>query len=740
MSAINPGRGQKREFEGDHPPSQRARVTAEDNQFLADDLTRLENDFNHLLAGQYNYDLVRRVEAFRTHHLTSLSHSTLYSLSERLLGRFTTTTSMRVDRLYNNILDRHNLQKDYIDHSRTLIEEAISSYDCERIAFLCRDLSYMERIEVLKFAVKNKHIPIKSLLEALNAIIGASPDARLEALNAIIGASPDARLLRREVVETAAGSGDLEIVKALLANCPNSEEMRSLAVMSGARNGRLEIVKALLANGPILEQARSLAVESGAINGHLEIVKALLANGPISEMARGWAVMSGARNGHLEIVEALLANGPISEMARDSAVDSGADNGHLEIVRALLSDGAVISYSVRGSAARFAVRNGNLLMLQILLENGAISEEEQMRCLAKARRDRRDDLIAALNRAQILVEPGVFILSFEEVQANPRAFLEKVAAEGFPKSIKLLNSLGELTDVLDNGGVRKGFIRTLFASLQPLYNLGANVIPTAETEAQKELFRILGRFLSKLDEANQGNQVPFLIGSFIHTGFYEILKTVATEKNPEIQKQRVAGILLSLDANYATLVNSILNPHDENALKAYAEASYCLAKGIDEWEPATDPTDTLQAAKDALESYIAPARCILEGASENLKLKILTKDPKEIARSFQGAPVSQQGLIDALKIYNASPLLTKQSQWIKEKAASSDVEWCTRFIKWATERDCIDIQGAIYLKASDYDLIAHTCSSTIDMPSALKNREDFLAALDSVLDCELNSA
>ncbi|KAL2914111.1 hypothetical protein HK105_206369 [Polyrhizophydium stewartii] len=158
-----------------------------------------------------------------------------------------------------------------------------------------------------------------------------------------------------EVMDKAAGSGNLDCVKFLNANC--TEGCTIQAMDYAAQNGHLDVVKWLHANRT--EGCSTEAMDDAARNGHLDVVKWLHANR--TEGCTTIAMNYAARNGHLDVVKWLHANR--TEGCSTDAIKFAAENGHLAVVKWLLKNRTEASIA---RAADIAACYGQLAVIQLI--------------------------------------------------------------------------------------------------------------------------------------------------------------------------------------------------------------------------------------------------------------------------------------------------------------------------------------------------------------------------------------
>jgi hypothetical protein len=656
----------------------RARLS-DDSPDTNDRISNLERAYESLGNDHYDYDLLRRVEKVRQEYQISLIDAPLKSFTDRLLSTFMKTTSTRIEALYDAVLKRHHLTKDFFYRCSKLIEQhSYGPCDLEKIKFLAEHLDIQERGEAVKKATMIKRLDFVEILLLTGNIDTSS---------------------REKAILNAAKEGSLDILNVLLDSEGISQECRGKAVMLASEKGHLNCVKTLLNDqDSILTYDRGKAVILAVRNHYESIVHFLLSNQEIFKDHLSEAVIAAVEAQNLDLLNHLLNQGRISENSMGLAIIRAASDDSLEIVAALVNRGYNISANHRAHAMDCAIG------------------------------PRRDNIILLLQDDRI-----VFTLTFEDVAKNPKQYLKKVVEEGFPERIELHNADGNHTGVIDAGGVTKGFVTLLFKSLQKDLNLDPSSIPNIEkdhknaSELQK-IYQNLGHFFSLLLVENKNNIDPFLIGPFFHEKFYEILKIVAKRQTKSNELKQLAHILNSIDPNFLSLTNFLLNPDNQEYLQTFADIF------------GHEPADAWVAAKDMAEGFLAPARHFLQGSTPELKKYIQTSSYQELCNCFQGHQVSKEALKQAFTILEPKELLTNQLSWILEKIDSCDLEWCVKFVKWATERSSLPLNLEIILQTSEGELQPHTCTNTIDIPTALNKKEDFLAALDSVLDSPLNRA
>lgn len=734
-------RGEKRSFEADVSRNQRRRLDSE-----TDRLSDLEMEFSQLDRLQTNYDLVRRIETLRSENLSSLAESPLRAFSERVSGWFSDTATSRIENLYISILTRHGLEPDYAHHIERNLSNALGDRDIPRIMFFAsKASSSLREASIETLARRGDAEILQALLNSApislhckeKAIIDVANEGYLDALRILLTGgdfiSHDAHFT---ALQKASEKGHLEIIKSLLAHqgiideLGISDDERGQLAHESLKKGHLEIVKTFLEHGNFSDMSRGLVFVDGAEGGHLDIIEALLQKGTIENYLRGEAVKKGASKGHSEVVAFLLANGEIWDDQRGEAIIHPAQHGHLGMVRQLLNSGPIYEIH-RSDAVRHAAINGHFEIIRELLNNATIPSEARERAAREALQQGYEEI------AEFLV-PGArarfanthhLSLSFEGVTSNPDYYLDHVIGHGFPSRIDLLLADGSYGGVIDHGGVRKGFLTHLFKTLHPLLGLDSKkAFPLAKEASQKVLYTKIGQFLSKLDITNEGKDDPFLIGSFFPERFYELLKLVASLSSSEELQTRLAAILQELDPNFEILAKVVENPSQEH-LQEFADIY-----GI-------ESDEAYEKAIELLSAYLEAARSFIEGCSEELKQKIITKSYQTVARAFQGESLSKESLKTALVTTGSSPHLEMQLEWIKEKIDEDEttLEWCRKFTKWATECEAVSLSTKITLTESAEQLFAHTCHNSVDVPASLNEKELLLAAIDAVLEGPLNS-
>ena len=559
-----------------------------------------------------------------------------------------------------------------------------------------------------------------------------------------------------EALVTAVNHGKLACVKMLVEQGSIQQEHKQQALQAASFSGSVEIIQSLLKKGTFSSQSLGFALRSASAHGFYLIAKELLKTTKIPNLDIAQALFGAARIGHKETLEILAAYADAHNLG--SCLIFLASNHHLEalqmvlekydcedkyisdallaacragnqdIVECILKNGE-ITESIRGWAITEAASFQHENIALALLDDGPTTNHDREKARAYAREHHLNRLVQALDKPKKLVKKPYFLV-LDAVKQTPGLFLDTLISDGFPSSIELIDA----PRVFDSGGVRKGFVTNLFTSLHSTLGLSSEHLPSISSEQpgfedKSNIFKKLGKVCSQLLLENRNNPEPFLIGPFFPIPFYKILKVIGHELSPYRQRLTLAEILKDKYPNYKVLADLILEPQNPENITAFCDIFSCA-----EHEAHT-------CAIEIIEAFLVPARNFYKGCSRELREMILFQPHRDVAVFFQGAPMTSESLANAIVFTDTppSPLLQSQRDWIREKIFLSDAVWARRFVRWATERENLPMEGTIRLQATSGNLMAHTCFSIVDLPKALDNKPDLLAALDSVLDGSLNS-
>ena len=494
----------------------------------------------------------------------------------------------------------------------------------------------------------------------------------------------------------ASSRGRLEIVRYLLSEGRTiSEESLGKAVVEASSRERLEIVRYLLSEGRALSQENlGMAVCVASENGYLEVVRFLLSNGrTISENMLGDAVEKASWSYHLEVVQYLLSEGrTISQEQLTRVIDHYENEIRIEsgrkIIILLLSNGAVIN-RIRNRLALAASSNDDPELLETVLRNGPIYQSTLGSCRTQATAgENRQRILDLLDSAPVIPDPsrdgasasiaGGTQLTLGDVKEQPQAFLDRLAADGVPRRVSLLDNL----QAIDLGGVTKQYLTTLFGALleKGLVRVNDEGTPSAEQDRDKEVLQKVGQVFSHLVKRNRTRTDKFLVGELFSERFYKLVHMVAAEKE---------GLL------EAALEGSIYAEMDEAAdyVEPQIEAAKCFCAGLDEETRA------------------------LFAANENLQ------------EAFQGQSCTKEALLAAVGFTDVG----EQEAWIREMIEGSDPKWCQRFVFALTGNKTLAPGLRLEVRRGWRPVFElHTCFNSLDVPADMA-KEDFIAGVNASL-------
>jgi hypothetical protein len=613
-----------------------------------------------------------------------------------------------------------------------------------RILLEGRQVSQKDLGNAVKLATsEGKEAIVRMLLEGREISLGALIDA----------------------INCAVGKGHLEVLRTLLEGREIDEEYLGWAVQDASEKGYEAIVTMLLEGRTIDQCDLGRAIRFASEKGHEAIVRILLEGRAISQEDLGKAVECAAKKGHEGIVRILLSEGrTIAQEALFEAVWKATYLRHEGIVRFLLSEGRTITQEHLEMVFSMAISRHHEAIVQILLpylheipqqrdlilrsategwtavlitilERGPIDRALQESAITNAANDAIRDILRSAPRAAaggggaVRVAEDEFLLRLDDVEENPRVYLQSVVERGFPRRIRLLDSL----DTVDLGGVVKNFVAVLIRAIldQEAFARTTEGLPLAQKEEHATCLWELGRLLSFIFKRNEDRTDKILIGRLFHERFFELaqvaLAHIEEETINEEQIRRIATILKSINPDYSIFTNVILDPSDENK-EVFIQAYRCDT--IEEAE---------EGAKAVVKEYTKGVKAFLTGATREFREEIRRNEPVALLRSIQGNPVSIENLLASLECNGAGEELVKKFRWLQETIRNSSEEWRKKFVKAITGKAAIDPGTKIKIKASWREGVSfeiHTCFNSLDVPKVAMTKEDFLAALELSINSE----
>jgi len=405
-------------------------------------------------------------------------------------------------------------------------------------------------------------------------------------------------------------------------------------------------------HGTITQERLEAAVRCAASQGSLDMVQCLLSDArTIGPQCLGKALITAVHVGHGDVVRFLLSDGRIIDQPTlEECLLGAAYKGHLALVELLVSYGPVRE-SVRNSA----------------ITNASGSDQENIRDILHAARTLPDPVVVDQVEAEGTdIQESVFLLKFSDVKADPLGYLTILVERGFPTRIYVVEEGGKKSPAVDLGGITKQFVTSLCENLvsKNLLYLNQEGLPA---KTSKEItHQQLGRLFSLVYEANRHRMDKILTGYMVHECFFEMVRVLATHDEKEGFKQ-VCAILGKVDPSLQPLVDLVDQPTLEHA-NAYLTLA-CL-------DPLTE-TDTsglqecISDARGILNRFYLAAQDFLAGTTLGFRSQLMQGNVQTLARSIQGEPLTQLGILQALRLPDVKPLPSKSQEIIRILASQN---------------------------------------------------------------------
>jgi hypothetical protein len=291
-----------------------------------------------------------------------------------------------------------------------------------------------------------------------------------------------------------------------------------------------------------------------------------------------------------------------------------------------------------------------------------------------------------------------------------------------------------------------------------------------------DVFKHLGRLVSLIYQANLSKADKLLTGYLFDESFLKMARAIARESDKEASFKQVCLIVKAKDPSYSATVDLAIEPtlgHKNSYLEALGEA------------PVTEllPDDPMvKEAREYMIPFYQAADRFCEGFTESFRTALITQDLTQLNISFQGKPVTLEGVLGALRIENDqgaafSPksleiirafqqgdlrvkeelidrLRRKQEErasdpaqnssssdfgdkvdWLVEALALADRTWLEQFVFSVTGKKALLPGMTIKLKPDTKDVPTfeiHTCFNSITIPRGTFRQNDFVEALKNV--------
>jgi len=598
-----------------------------------------------------------------------------------------------------------------------------------------------------------------------------------------------------QAVTHAVEQGSCDLVKYLLSQGRTlSQECFNEAVHHAIQTGHLAILKCLLsATDKIMSQEdMDTAFSRAAAGGYLDLVRYLLNElNAVSQEGLEDAVRNAAREGRLDIVRYLLsADRTMSQQAIGYAVYSTAQSGHLDVARFLLSAGRTMSQTHLDLCLRMAASQGHLSLVEFFVRYGPIHEQTRDTAITQATGphcERIRDILhtaSTLQHQATMVRPPAqkdMVLKLSDVKERPEVYLATLFEQGFPAGISLVEENGQTSPATDLGGVTKQFTTSLCIALvqHDLLSLNDHALPVKK--ANESTHKHLGRLFSLVHEANLYRSDKILTGHIVNEHFLEMVQAIALYDDEE-GFNKVCTLLGELDTKLQPVVCLALQPTLEHAntyLSLFCE------------DPLTeDKTPELQqyaqAARQQLQPFYLAAKDFLKGTTPKFRSQlVVTGNIQELARSVQGAPLTQLGILQALRLSEDRPLPPKSQEiicilasenpaaihelqerlrqepstesllfedkidWIVREIALQDPQvdrtWLDRFLFALTGKIALSPGMTLLLQQGmqeeesapeELPFEIRTCFNRLTIPTMMTHRDDFMLSLKYALDFE----
>lgn len=422
---------------------------------------------------------------------------------------------------------------------------------------------------------------------------------------------------------------------------------------------------------------------------------------------------------------------PVSDEAFSEALRSSLRERSKNAISLLILSGRQIAdIDLRNRATLFAASRGRLDLVEAILRQGTIHPSARDSAITQASGEQRDAIRDMLRMARTeqpsaaVARPGrggASHVSLAAIKESPLEWLNIFCAlDALPSSF----SLTESPQAIDLGGVSKQVYSELISALiaKDILSIRSSGLVCSEEGMHLATAHLLGTFFSLLDEKNSDRSDKFLTGHVFSSAFYEIARHLLVESSSEEKQVRAAAILKEIETELAPCF-AWIESKDETSKQDISQLM----------EVMSEDGSPEEYALGVLKGFLAPIEAFLDGASDRFKARIKDTAPNDLRIQIQGEVFTKETLKGALRI-GQEPQLATQLDWIKEKIDASDKTWQKAFLYAITGRETMTPNTEIKIRASWRNVFEiHTCFNSLDLPSTEMSKEEFLAALDAVI-------
>jgi hypothetical protein len=326
------------------------------------------------------------------------------------------------------------------------------------------------------------------------------------------------------------------------------------------------------------------------------------------------------------------------------------------------------------------------------------------------------------------------VIDLREVKRAPLIYLNEIHQSGWPQQIIL--SGGIERRAYDMGGVSKAFLNTLIKALRTsaaftVDSIDLPYLKERHSIEEKLLWRHLGSLYGHLILRNRYRSDRFSTGECVHPDYLKLV-AIAQEPHPiqpaaKFLADRIAGVAkMPYELIQFSFDCKTLQPVRRQLLRAYCEA-------LGESEESGG-----LIALEEVKKYLRAAHEFWLGLPLQLQREIALRQHdltwlKTLLKSVQGERADPRRLLASLHIDDPSGRIQQPAGWLRERISSEDRGWLERFTAAVTgQRSLNGSRITIRPGLQGFFRIA-TCSNVLEIPVSSWIKEEFYAALDSII-------
>lgn len=532
----------------------------------------------------------------------------------------------------------------------------------------------------------------------------------------------------RQALISATAKGNLGVVLCLLSRGLIHPDMRIIALEESLDSKKIDVLHELLKMGPLDREFVAKMISRSISQKKNHVFKAYCDCGFLDQSLILRSLNQAADQGCLSIVEVIFAHMDIAKSHRHDAMMRAVEGGHLDVLQYLIAK-EPISLVFRGQLVLKAVNFKKAHTLTYLLTNGPILPADRQVALRRALSSELSLNLVQMLQQQAAASEGdggplahrLIVLS-SHLREQPYGYLLDVTQDGL-RSVRYINPDGSEQAGIDAGGLTKQFVHDLLdaLTLNGFIPLNEHRVPTKSELGCEETWKLIGQFLSIIEEKNIGKHDLIFTGQIFDKKTLKLLKIVLDDSLSE--KQKLVFVANSLQNELTSRLVEFVNleaPSEEDRLQII---DYLNQIHMDDFSALSlSELHDLCLSHFKNNTFVA-LKALASGLKDPLKSNILAHGASYGSVLFGPDLPSVEQIFSKLVPAADNAELIQKVEWLKNKISHEfeidDSSWIKRFLICVTGQPVIPA-GHISIRGIDgFVCKAHTCTNVLDVPISL---------------------